>query len=127
MGIVMMRFLIEFRRLQCVEKQCDYLNLIHVSNDSLGQVENARRHLHFKEYQPDPNEAQKLQLVEKHLNACMNSRRVRDWGCVLREAGGAISCGADACPQVTRLSFYEIVDSIINDCDGTEFVYVTNF
>ncbi|XP_076896436.1 TPR repeat-containing thioredoxin TTL1-like [Bidens hawaiensis] len=67
---------------------------------SLGQVENARKHLYFNEYQPDPNEAQKLQLVEKHLNACTYSRRVRDWGGMLREAEAAISSGADACPQL---------------------------
>ncbi|KAI3809604.1 hypothetical protein L1987_19199 [Smallanthus sonchifolius] len=67
---------------------------------SLGQVENARRHLYFKEFQPDPNEAQKLQLVEKHLNKCTDSRRVRDWGTVLKEADAAISSGADACAQL---------------------------
>ncbi|KAI3675025.1 hypothetical protein L1987_84606 [Smallanthus sonchifolius] len=67
---------------------------------SLGQVENARRHLYFKEFQPDPNEAQKLQLVDKHLNKCTDSRRVRDWGNVLKEADAAISSGADACAQL---------------------------
>ncbi|XP_076947935.1 TPR repeat-containing thioredoxin TTL1-like [Bidens hawaiensis] len=67
---------------------------------SLGQVENARKHLYFNEYQPDPNKAQKLQLVEKHLDACTYSRRVRDWGGILREAEAAISSGADACPQL---------------------------
>ncbi|KAJ0452926.1 putative tetratricopeptide-like helical domain superfamily, Thioredoxin domain-containing protein [Helianthus annuus] len=103
--------LMGLKRLSEAVKECDeairldsgYVRAHHRLGSllvSLGQVENARRHLYFKEYQPDPNEAQKLQLVEKHLNACMNSRRVRDWGCVLREAGGAISCGADACPQL---------------------------
>lgn len=68
--------------------------------DSLGQVENARRHLYFQGYQPEPNEVQKLEIVEKHLNKCTDCRRVRDWGGVLRESEAAISSGADYCPQV---------------------------
>ncbi|KAK9070592.1 hypothetical protein SSX86_010994 [Deinandra increscens subsp. villosa] len=67
---------------------------------SLGQVENARKHLYFKEYQPDPNEAQKLQLVENHLNKCIYSRRVQDWADLLRETDATISSGVDACPQL---------------------------
>ncbi|KAK1439638.1 hypothetical protein QVD17_05458 [Tagetes erecta] len=67
---------------------------------SLGQVENARRHLYFKEFQPDPNEVQRLQLVEKHLNKCSDLRRVRDWGNVLKETDAAILSGADACAQL---------------------------
>ncbi|KAI3769318.1 hypothetical protein L6452_00419 [Arctium lappa] len=67
---------------------------------SLGQVENARRHLCVQGYQPDPKELQKLQEVEKHLNKCTNCRRVRDWGGALRESDAAISSGADYCPQL---------------------------
>ncbi|XP_024967584.1 TPR repeat-containing thioredoxin TTL1-like [Cynara cardunculus var. scolymus] len=67
---------------------------------SLGQVENARRHLCFPGYQPDPKELQKLQEVEKHLNKCTDCRRVRDWGGTLRESDAAISSGADSCPQL---------------------------
>ncbi|CAH1449972.1 unnamed protein product [Lactuca virosa] len=67
---------------------------------SLGQVENARTHLYFPGYQPDPKELQKLQLVEKHLSKCTDCRRVRDWVGVLRESDAAISSGADTCPQL---------------------------
>ena len=76
------------------------MNLILVSNGSLGHVENARKHLCFPGYQPDPKELQKLQEVEKHLNKCTDCRRVRDWGGALRESDAAIVSGADSCPQV---------------------------
>ncbi|CAH1425729.1 unnamed protein product [Lactuca virosa] len=67
---------------------------------SLGQIENARKHLYFPGSQPDPNELRKLQAVEKHLNKCTDSRRVRDWSSVLRETDNAIASGADACSQL---------------------------
>ncbi|XP_076931516.1 TPR repeat-containing thioredoxin TTL1-like [Bidens hawaiensis] len=67
---------------------------------SLGQVENARKHLYFKDFKPDLNEAQKLQLVEKHLIKCTDARRVQDWVNALKEADAAISSGADACAQL---------------------------
>ncbi|KAD2394442.1 hypothetical protein E3N88_41419 [Mikania micrantha] len=64
---------------------------------SLGQVENARKHLCYPGSQPDPNELTKLQTVEKHLNKCSDLRRVGDWNGVLRETDAAIASGADAC------------------------------
>ncbi|KAK4387131.1 TPR repeat-containing thioredoxin TTL1 [Sesamum angolense] len=67
---------------------------------SLGQVENARKHICFSGHQPDPVELQKLQSVEKHLNKCTDSRRVGDWKSTLREVDAAIVCGADASPQL---------------------------
>lgn len=78
------------------------------ANDSLGQVENARKHLCFPGYQPDPNELRKLQAAEKHLNKCTDLRRVRDWSGVLRESDAAIMSGADACTQVKKGSKYEL-------------------
>ncbi|KAL4580415.1 hypothetical protein LXL04_016607 [Taraxacum kok-saghyz] len=67
---------------------------------SLGQVENARKHLYFPGYQPDPNELMKLEAVSKHLNNCMNYRKVCDWTSVLRECDAAIVSGADSCIQL---------------------------
>ncbi|KAL7585242.1 hypothetical protein Lser_V15G45407 [Lactuca serriola] len=67
---------------------------------SLGQVENARRHLYFPGFQADPNELKKLQAVEKHLNKCTNYRKVCDWGNVLNECDAAIDSGADSCLQL---------------------------
>ncbi|PWA66697.1 thioredoxin-like fold, N-terminal acetyltransferase A, auxiliary subunit [Artemisia annua] len=67
---------------------------------SLGQVENARKHLCFPGYQPDPNELRKLLAAEKHLNKCTDLRRIRDWSGVLRESDAAIMSGADACTQL---------------------------
>ncbi|KAI3695260.1 hypothetical protein L1987_78254 [Smallanthus sonchifolius] len=103
--------LMGLKRLTQAVKECDeairldsgYVRAHHRLGSllvSLGQVENARRHIYLKEYQPDPNEAQKLQLVEKHLNKCTYARRFRDWAGLLRETEAAISSGADACPQL---------------------------
>ncbi|KAJ0500552.1 putative tetratricopeptide-like helical domain superfamily, Thioredoxin domain-containing protein [Helianthus annuus] len=103
--------LMGLKRLSEAVKECDeaikldsgYVRAHHRLGSllvSLGQVENARRHLYFKGYQPDPNEAQKLQVVEKHLNKCTDLRRVRDWGNVLKESDAAIVSGADACAQL---------------------------
>ncbi|KAK9060432.1 hypothetical protein SSX86_021136 [Deinandra increscens subsp. villosa] len=64
---------------------------------SLGQVENARKHLCYPGNQPDPNELRKLQKVEKHLKKCSDLRRVGDWNGVLRESDAAMASGADAC------------------------------
>lgn len=67
---------------------------------SLGQVENARKHLCFPGQQTDPVELQKLQVIEKHLSRCTDARRVGDWKSALREAEAAIASGADSCPQL---------------------------
>ena len=75
-------------------------------NNSLGLVENSRKHLCFPGSQPDPNELRKLQAVEKHLNKCTDLRRVRDWSGVLRETDNAIASGADACSQVKIEAFF---------------------
>mgnify|MGYP004717190057 FL=1 len=80
---------------------------------SLGQVENARRHLCIPGHQTDPVELQKLQVIEKRLSRCTDARRVGDWKNVLREAEAAIASGADSCPQVKKclklLSFGEVL------------------
>ncbi|CAA2973018.1 TPR repeat-containing thioredoxin TTL1 [Olea europaea subsp. europaea] len=67
---------------------------------SLGQVENARKHLCYPGCQPDAVELQKLQTVENHLNKCSDARRVGDWRNTLREVDAAIASGADASPQL---------------------------
>ncbi|XP_074296839.1 TPR repeat-containing thioredoxin TTL1-like isoform X2 [Silene latifolia] len=66
----------------------------------LGQVEVARRHLCYAGQQPDPTELHKLQVVEKHLNKCFESRRNGDWKSTLREGDAAITAGADYSPQL---------------------------
>ncbi|PIN16564.1 Thioredoxin [Handroanthus impetiginosus] len=67
---------------------------------SLGQVENARKHICFPGHQVDSIELQKLQLVEKHLSRCTDARRLGDWRSALREVDAAILSGADASPQL---------------------------
>ncbi|CAI9784254.1 unnamed protein product [Fraxinus pennsylvanica] len=67
---------------------------------SLGQVENARKHLCFPGHQSDPIELQKLHAVEKHLTKCADARRVGDWRIALKEADAAIASGADMSPQL---------------------------
>lgn len=66
----------------------------------LGQVENARRHLCFPGYQPDPNELIKLKSIETYLNKCTDARKNGNWKSVLREADAAIAAGADSSPQM---------------------------
>ncbi|KAI7734307.1 hypothetical protein M8C21_011676 [Ambrosia artemisiifolia] len=70
---------------------------------SLGQVENARKHICFPGSEPDPSKLKRLQSVEKHLNKCADCRRVRDWAGVLRECDAAMGSGAYFCPQLGRL------------------------
>ncbi|KAL3631462.1 hypothetical protein CASFOL_024446 [Castilleja foliolosa] len=67
---------------------------------SLGQVENARKHICYSGHQPAPVEFQKLQSVEKHLIRCADARRVGNWRSTLREVDDAIASGADASPQL---------------------------
>nr|GMC70251.1 TPR repeat-containing thioredoxin TTL1 [Ipomoea batatas] len=67
---------------------------------SVGQVENARRHICLPGHQPDLIELQKLEAVEKHIGKCNDARKVGDWRITLREADAAIAAGADASPQL---------------------------
>ncbi|CAA2953465.1 TPR repeat-containing thioredoxin TTL1 [Olea europaea subsp. europaea] len=67
---------------------------------SLGQVENARKHLCFPGHHSDPIELQKLQAVEKHLSKCADARKVGDWRSAFREVDAAIASGADFSPQL---------------------------
>lgn len=69
-------------------------------------MENARKHLCFPGVQPDPNEMQKLQVVERHISRCVDARRVRDWRSVLKEADAAIASGADSSPQARVILIY---------------------
>ncbi|KAJ0801596.1 putative tetratricopeptide-like helical domain superfamily, Thioredoxin domain-containing protein [Helianthus annuus] len=67
---------------------------------SLGQVENARKHICIPGYEPDQNKLKRLQSVEKHLNKCADCRRVQDWAGVIRECDAAMASGAYFCPQL---------------------------
>lgn len=66
----------------------------------LGHIDNAQRHLWYPGQQPDPSEIRKLQTVEKHLNRCIDARKVGDWKSTLREGDAAIAAGADSSPQL---------------------------
>lgn len=72
---------------------------------SLGQAENARRHICYQGYQPDANELQKLQALETHLRKCTDARKIGDWRSALREVDAAIAAGVDASPQVSQCIF----------------------
>lgn len=50
--------------------------------------------------QPDSDELQKLQAVERHLNGCANARKIGDWKSAMREGDAAIAAGAVSSPQV---------------------------
>ncbi|KAF6157586.1 hypothetical protein GIB67_037159 [Kingdonia uniflora] len=61
---------------------------------SLGQVQNARRHLCLYGQCPDPDELPKLQAVERHIRVCADARMAADWNNVLREEDAVIAAGA---------------------------------
>lgn len=50
--------------------------------------------------QDDKSEEQKLVLLEKHLNRCVDARKIGDWKRALRESEAAVAVGADFSPQV---------------------------
>ncbi|KAL3715102.1 hypothetical protein ACJRO7_006922 [Eucalyptus globulus] len=64
----------------------------------LGQVENARHHLCYPGQQPDPCELSKLQSLEKHLNLCIESRKIGDWKNAVKESDAAMEGGAKSSP-----------------------------
>ncbi|VFQ97573.1 unnamed protein product [Cuscuta campestris] len=65
---------------------------------SLGQVENARKHICHQV--ADCTELRKLEAVEKHVEKCNDARAAADWRSLLREADAAIASGADSSPQL---------------------------
>lgn len=76
----------------------------------LGQVNSARKHLCFLGKASDHMELKKLEGVEKHLNKCVDARRIGDWKTVLMEVDAAIVSGADFSPQVKDYSSYVRLD-----------------
>ncbi|XP_030538545.1 inactive TPR repeat-containing thioredoxin TTL3-like [Rhodamnia argentea] len=66
----------------------------------LGQVENARHHLCYPGQQPDPCELSKLQSLEKHLNLCIESRKIGDWKNAVKESDAVMEAGAKSSPLV---------------------------
>ncbi|KAF8007840.1 hypothetical protein BT93_K1737 [Corymbia citriodora subsp. variegata] len=64
----------------------------------LGQVENARRHLCYPGQLPDPCELSKLQSLERHLNLCVESRKIGDWKNAVKESDAAMEAGAKSSP-----------------------------
>ncbi|KAF9616232.1 hypothetical protein IFM89_029008, partial [Coptis chinensis] len=83
----------------------------------LGQIENARQHLCFHGLQHDQVELQKLQLAERHLNRCLEARKIRDWKSAMREGDAAITAEADSFPQLfayraeALLELHQLVDA----------------
>ncbi|XP_076917421.1 TPR repeat-containing thioredoxin TTL1-like, partial [Bidens hawaiensis] len=87
---------------------------------SLGQVENARKHICFPGCQPDPNELIRLQSVENHLNKCTTCRSIRDWVGVIRECDAAMASGANSCPQLFACKAEAFLKLWrLNDADAT--------
>ncbi|XP_076921965.1 TPR repeat-containing thioredoxin TTL1-like isoform X2 [Bidens hawaiensis] len=87
---------------------------------SLGQVENARKHICFPGCQLDQNELKRLQLVENHLNKCTTCRTIRDWVGVIRECDAAMASGANSCPQLYACKAEAFLKLWrLNDADAT--------
>jgi len=67
----------------------------------LGEEEKAL--YHFKQAGPeaDPDVMSKAKVVLGHLKKCDEAKRLKDWHTVLKEAGNAITAGADSAPMVS--------------------------
>ncbi|KAG6483347.1 inactive TPR repeat-containing thioredoxin TTL3-like [Zingiber officinale] len=98
---------------------------------SLGQVENARKHLLLAGPQSDPVEFRKLQAVERHLDMCAEARKVGDWKSALKESDAAFTEGANASSLVMaskaeahlRLHQLEEADMVISNVFKLDSVY----
>ncbi|KFK35711.1 hypothetical protein AALP_AA4G027100 [Arabis alpina] len=66
----------------------------------LGQVNSGRKHLCVVGKPTDTMELKKVEAVERHLNKCVDARRIGDWKTVLIEVDAAIVSGADFSPQL---------------------------
>ncbi|KAE9599916.1 hypothetical protein Lal_00045452 [Lupinus albus] len=93
-----------------------------------GQVENSGRHLFLSVLQDNQSEEQRLRLLEKHLNRCVDARKFGDWNRVLRESEAAIAVGADLSPQLVackaeaylKLHRFEDAESCISNIPKLE-------
>lgn len=69
----------------------------------LGEAEKTMYHYKYAGAEADPDVLAKARKLQGHLNKCTEAKMQRDWNAVLREAGLAISAGADSAPQIFAL------------------------
>lgn len=65
------------------------------------EAEKAMYHYKYAGAEADPDVLDKARKLQGHLNKCTEAKMQRDWNALLREAGLAISAGADSAPQVS--------------------------
>ncbi|KAL5982163.1 hypothetical protein ACLOJK_016232 [Asimina triloba] len=70
----------------------------------LGEPDKAQNHYRQAGSEASAKDTAQAQAVSTHIHKCNEARRLRDWHSMLKEAGCAISAGADSAPQVSVLS-----------------------
>ncbi|XP_050223120.1 TPR repeat-containing thioredoxin TTL1 [Mercurialis annua] len=66
----------------------------------LGEAEKALYHYKQSGIYADSEDISQAQALRKHLNRCIEARKLQDWNILLKETDRAISSGGDASPQV---------------------------
>ncbi|KAG9451571.1 hypothetical protein H6P81_011536 [Aristolochia fimbriata] len=66
----------------------------------LGEAEKAMTQYKQSGNEATPKEFAQAQAVQAHVARCNEARKLKDWRTMLKEAGCAISAGADSAPQV---------------------------
>lgn len=69
-------------------------------NLRLGDADKALNHYKRSGKESNPKEMAKAQALRNQLARSIEARKLRDWKTVLKEAGNAVSSGADSAPQV---------------------------
>ncbi|KAF5190585.1 Tpr repeat-containing thioredoxin ttl1 [Thalictrum thalictroides] len=70
----------------------------------LGEAESALSH--FKQsgiFKVKSSEISKAQVLQSHINNCIEAKKLRDWNTMLKETDSAISLGADSALQIISL------------------------
>ncbi|KAJ8769604.1 hypothetical protein K2173_005207 [Erythroxylum novogranatense] len=69
----------------------------------LGDAEKAIYHYRQAGPEADPDDISKAKGLQVRLSKCTEARKQRDWNTLVKEAGAAISAGADSAPQINAL------------------------
>lgn len=65
---------------------------------------------HYEQSGPhaDSEDVAQVQALQKHLNRCIQARKLKEWNTLVKETDCAISSGADSSPEVSYFSKFFI-------------------
>ncbi|KAG8632953.1 hypothetical protein MANES_18G068500v8 [Manihot esculenta] len=66
----------------------------------LGEAEKALYHYEQSGPHADSEDVAQVQALQKHLNRCIQARKLKEWNTLVKETDCAISSGADSSPEV---------------------------